>query len=101
MLAPPSSVSGRIGGRCDADYFAITHEGGPLVATLGALDGGACAVSSASLALVGPSGEVVASGAPDGSDCARLEHSADASELLLRVDADPEAPDFQYELTIE
>lgn len=101
VVAAPSTVTGRIGGRCDVDFFAIDHAGGPLVLTLGAVGGGSCAPTAPTLALVDGSGAMVASGVSDGDGCARLEHSAGTGELLLRVDADPESPDFQYELSIE
>jgi len=101
VLVAGSTVHGRIGGRCDQDYFVMAHGGGPLVAVLGGRDDGPCAAPSASLELVDSSGTLLASGAPEGTLCARLEHSAPASELYLRVDADPTAPDFEYEVSAE
>lgn len=101
VLVGPVSVTGRIGGRCDLDYFVVAHPGGPLVATLGALDGGPCVAPSATLELVDAAGSVLAAGAPTADGCARLERSVAEGELFLRVDADPEAPDFAYALAIE
>lgn len=100
VVAAPGSVLGYIGGRCDRDYFAVTHGGGPLVATLAAQEG-PCAAPSATLELLDASGAVLALGAPAGALCARLEATAGAGELWLRVDADPTAPAFEYEVRLE
>ncbi len=100
VVSAPGIFRGYIGGRCDQDYFAIAHGGGPLVATLGGQDG-ACTAPSASLELLDDAGAVLATGAPEGELCARLETSSPPGELWLRVDADPESEAFQYEVSIE
>jgi len=100
VLTVPTTVRGYIGGRCDRDYFAFSHAGGPFVVGLGA-QGGGCGAPSVTLELLDENGAVLATGLPEEGRCARLEASPPAGALFVRIDADPTANAFQYELSIE